>query len=404
MRLFFLIIAAAIVAVCCSPSERQGKAAATLHYWHFWSEPAQKAVLQKQIAAFEAQRPDINIELTDLNWSDGKSKLQLAFNSGRAPDVVQLGFEWTPEFAEAGVLQALPDSLLASRSNILPAALKALSLHSTLYALPWTVNTRALLLRGAHDTVRSWDDLKTAVEAAHRPEVSYGFGVNASEPHNVLKKALPFMWSAGSAIFTATPLAQSFDQAAVRGLTYYRSLAQSGIPERSRRLDELFLQGTVGAWITGAWILDMVENHQRSSSFSVLPQIPTASPRDTGWSILGGDCLAVSGSSRFTTEAMDFISFLTDYRQARSFCLAVSDAGIPADTNALSDEAFRQTAGQRGFLEQLRYARTLPWSPVFLEAESILEEAIGKAVYGELTAADALNQARARISELEQKQ
>ncbi|MBI3259448.1 MAG: extracellular solute-binding protein, partial [Ignavibacteriae bacterium] len=118
----------------------------TIKFWHFWSEPRQKAVLQEQIAEFERLNPTIHVEMTDLQWSDGKTKLMLGFNAHTAPDVVHLGFEWMPEFISSGVLSPLSDSLVHDTAEYFPPALQSLVDHQKLYALPWTMNTRAMLI------------------------------------------------------------------------------------------------------------------------------------------------------------------------------------------------------------------------------------------------------------------
>src|SRR2546425_10345708 len=73
--------------------ERNGKSTgekSTLSFWHFWSEPAQKQALLGQIRQFENEHPDIHVELSELSWNDGKTKLLAAFNSNTAPDVLEL--------------------------------------------------------------------------------------------------------------------------------------------------------------------------------------------------------------------------------------------------------------------------------------------------------------------------
>ena len=48
---------------------------------------------------------DIEIEMTELTWNNGHEKIVTGFASGRAPDVLELGSDWVPEFAKNGVLR-----------------------------------------------------------------------------------------------------------------------------------------------------------------------------------------------------------------------------------------------------------------------------------------------------------
>ena len=72
----------------------------SITFWHFWSEPQQRQVLDSLLEEFERLHPTIDVVPSELAWSDGMSKLQLAFNSGTAPDVVHTGLDWFAVFAE----------------------------------------------------------------------------------------------------------------------------------------------------------------------------------------------------------------------------------------------------------------------------------------------------------------
>ena len=378
----------------------------TLTLAHFWSEPAQKAALQALITEFEAAEPTVDVDLIDLNWSDGKTKMQLSFNSGTPPDIVHVGLEWTPEFSAAGVLHPLPDSFGSILPSILPQALGALTTDGQVYALPWFVNTRSMLVNVPEGSnlpeIRTWQDLDALMSAAERAGM-IAFGVNAAEPHNVLKKSLPIIWSAGSDLFSRTPLHASFDDAAVVGLERYCAMAARGRIEASRTLDDMFVDGRLSVWITGAWIQAMLQRDLTADQVLTLPSIPTRNSQDSlrGWSILGGDALAVTQKSPNSDAAWRLVNFLTSYTSCKTFVESVPDAGLPARSAALTDPLWQVNPVQRGFVEQIGNARPLPWSPVFVEAETILENAIMEAVYGRMTAAEALESARVKIMDLE---
>lgn len=406
-----IALALIIVLICgCggrSESTADGATAGTtLTMAHFWSEPAQKAALESLIAQFEAAEPTVQVELIDLNWGDGKTKMQLSFNSGTPPDIVHIGLEWTPEFAGANVLQPLPKNFNSVLPTILPQALEALTTEGQIYALPWFVNTRSMLVNVpeglSKSEVSTWQDLDAVMAAAER-EGMIPFGVNAAEPHNVLKKSLPIIWSAGSELFSSRPLHLSFDEAAVTGLERYCSMAARGRIEASRTLDDLFVDGRLSVWITGAWIESMLKRDLTSEQVLTLASMPTRSANDSlrGWSILGGDALAVTQKSSNQDAAWRLVNFLTSYESSKAYIKSVPDAGIPARQAALSDPDLQDNPLKRGFVQQIGNSRPLPWSPVFVEAQTILENAIMEAVYGRMTAAEALESARVQIKELE---
>lgn len=402
------IIFYVVLTTGCNNSNSDNRQIITL--WHFWSEPQQKATLQVQISEFEKLYPNLKVELTELQWSDGKTKLMLGFNAQSAPDVVQLGFEWMPEFINSNVLSSLSDSLTKDSANYFSPSLQSLISKHKLYALPWTINTRAMLLfkqTSSNNAIEgkpynwklTWDDLR---ELKNRNQLPYFWGINSSEPHNVLKKALPIIWSAGSKLFTSTPLSDSFDSSSVSGLEFYLELSKGGIQQQSRILDDMFLQNKIEAWISGQWILDKAKQHYKESSFRVLSQIPTKSESTIGYSILGGDCLAVSRQSKHRKSAELLIQFLTNFKQSSKFCDKISDAGFPASKDIFNATYCNNFDFNRwAFLKQIQNSRPLPSSPIFLDAERILEEEIMNAVYLKKSAKDALQSARMRIKSLE---
>ncbi len=411
------LVAAAWVACTissCKPQDTTGRTTITL--WHFWSEPRQKQALTALINQFEKIHPTIHVELTDLQWSDGKTKLMLGFNAHTAPDVVHLGFEWMPEFIASGALSPLSDSLAHDTSRYFSPALQSLISQRHIYALPWTMNTRAMVISlkmipnidsfSVHGKLPykkySWDMLR----AMKKQNGKAGFwGINSAEPHNVLKKTLPVIWSAGSNLFTKNPLGSTFDSAAVAGLEFYLEMCDGGVQEQSRTLDDKLLQGKIGAWITGQWLLDKAHEIHEDTAFVVVDQIPTSQLLQIGYSILGGDCLARTSQSTHSREAELLMQFLTSYPQSSAFCQTVSDAGFPADKEVFSSQSLSKlNSHKRSFLDQISNSRPLPASPHFLDAERILEEEIMNAVYRKKSAREALEAARRRIAEVDNTQ
>lgn len=367
----------------------------TVTLWHFWSEPAQKQALTERIRAFEQANPDVSVQMVELQWSDGKAKLQLAFSADTPPDVVHLGFEWLQEYARAGVLAPLGDSMLH-----FPPADAALRYNEKLYGSAWTINTRAFLVQNhivSNDSLQSWEDFSARVRLSYH---SNRFGVNSAEPHNVLKKALPVIWSSGSKLFQSIPLSDSFDSTAVMGLQRYVEMSKGGMIEQSRRLDEKFLAGDIGAWMTGQWIISSARGVHADTNFTVLGRVPGSS----GASILGGDALAIAARSPHRLAAERLVRFLTDYEQSRALCVAIPDAGFPANTRSFDDTTFTTDRLKRGFLQQVRTSIVLPPTPIFLDAEAVLEDEIMQSVYGAKSPAQAVYSARQRIKDLESKQ
>lgn len=396
--------------VACSSPERQ----TTVRVWHFWSEPLQRTAFHALVDDYERANPGVTIELTELGWSDGKAKLQSAFATGTAPDIVHLGLEWVQEFASAGVLSPLDTTLVVT----VPAQLRSsVSRESAVFAVPWVMNTRALFVRNdvlekllgasAADGKLYVPDVQSLRIACGQVAPDARIGVQSYEPHNVVKKVLPFLWSSGSSIFLRLPFSASVDTLAVAGLEEYCAWARAGIMESSRALDARLGRRELGVWISGMWNLSDTEI---TRTYSVMPSFPSLAhgsvPKGSGSSVLSADCFAVNTRSTVKDAAQSLLRFLCSQPVSLRFCAAVPDAGFPC---VRVDRSVADAPGKAVFsrpLAEAFYAQTLlsvvlPASPIFLQAEEILEQEVTEAAYGRKSPVRALADARVRLQLVE---
>jgi hypothetical protein len=322
----YLCIVLLALASGCQGETSRGRT--TLTMWHFWSEPSQRAALDSLIRDFERHHPDIDVQCTELQWGDGKAKLQLAFNAGTSPDVVHLGLDWFAEFDAGGVFAELPDSLGTDGR-----------------AARWVVNARAL--------VENVDVADSTV------------GLCANDAHNVLKRDLPWIWQAGSELYVRTPIAAGLDASLVDALwALSGTIVPRAVIDQSRRLDERLLNAELRMVYTGPWIVDMARRRS-ITSLRITPSV----------SILNADVLAVSARSTQASAAHRLIAYLRAYPQARRLCMSVSDAGFPADLDAASrDSAFTVDPLRHGFLRTAMRSRVLPHTPTLLSVEPVVED------------------------------
>ncbi|MBU3698585.1 MAG: extracellular solute-binding protein [Candidatus Kapabacteria bacterium] len=321
-----LLLMSMALAGCADSNDHQ-----VVRFWHFWSEPRQRAVVDSLVAEFERRNPAIDVETTVLSWADGKSKLQLAFNAGTQPDVVHLGGDWFAEFDSADLFEPTSEEHGMDNGS---------------RALRWLVNARALV----YDTRRS-----TGLPIG---------GLCVSDPHNVIKRVLPLLWLNGSRLYQRLPISDDLSDSLAGSIWNVVTSSQAAIRDRSRQLDEQLLRGQVGSVLTGAWIVDLARQ-QNNSSLRVHPLA----------SILNLDLLAISKSSTSKSAARDLVSFLCQYDNARAFCLSVSDAGFPADLGTASqDSVFLRDSLQRGFLQTALISVPLVHSSKLLRIEPIVED------------------------------
>lgn len=331
MLRILLLCCVSFIALSCTKNDASVE---TVRFWHFWSEPAQRNALELIVHDFEKLHPGVHVELTALQWSDGKSKLHLAFNAETQPDVLHLGLDWLAEFAEAGVLDTFSSGV---KSEI----------HFGPYATTWMVNARALV---------QWTG----------PPAKYKWGLCATDPHNVIKRTLPLLWAWGAPRFyTRMPLEADMDETLVLALDTLRMVAHDhALILPSRDLDQSFLRGEVHNMYTGNWIIGMAAK-RGVTTYTVVPTV----------SILNGDVLCTTTKSTNKELGRQLAVYLASMGAAERFSNTVVDAGTPAVwINMYIDDLHDEI--KAGFWNTLMMSVPVASSAKLLDAEPIIEDMI----------------------------
>ncbi len=381
-----LSIFSLLLLVSCSSGENKQ----IIRFAHFWTEPNQQAVLDSLIAVFEQKNPTISIEQIPMQWSEGRTKLLLAHSSSEKPDITHLGLEWAQEFISANVFL-----LLSNVDSTIPD-----QFHQHIkgedgknYVMPWTMNTRALIL--THELSTSSDAISWEEIIGSRIEGSI-MGLNSTEKHNVTKRTLPILWSRGSTVLSRLPFSSTCDSLLVEGLRLLGQLKNKGLIEQSRMLDQYLIQGKIRATISGQWLIPQL----RDIPHKTMSRMPGIS----GSSILSGDCLGISKETSYPQEAMRFIEFLTEFTQSKAFCSLLPDAGVPANILSFEERSFMIDPDRKAFLEQCKISKTLPSPPYFQDAEEIFEQYVMMYLYGKMNEQDCVNSMKQAFLALEQGQ
>lgn len=399
----FLVL---LLATSCGDPEPSDGSGATIRFWHFWSEPGQRAALESIVHDFEKQT-GITVELTELSWNDGKAKLQAAFNSGSAPDVLELGSDWVAQFSSAGVLMQLPmDS--AAIGRFVPYTLEPGMWDQMVYAYPWTVDTRVMYVNrdlldkaGWKGPVTTMDQLLEASEMV-LGNGAYGYGANGADGHRLYKKILPFMWTYGlqgpraggnwqGAVVSPDGHAVLNSDANRRAFEMYAALSRTGYIETQRQLDAAFLQGKIAFWNSGSWLLPRIAD---ATNLRVEAILMPGIDGEPGVSFAGGEYLAVSKSTTNTQRAREFVQFLTSAERALAFCESIPEAGFPADKATYQAASLVKDPMKAVFAQQLEHARMTPVHPRWLDLEAIVEDAVVRVLLGDESVEDALTNAQ----------
>ncbi len=399
-----VIILAVFFVSACSETDKQPEKSERkeISFWHFWSEPYQREAISKLIAKFEAQS-GYKVNVTELSWNDGKTKLMAAFNSNTAPDVLELGSDWVAQFSSSGVLKDL--DTLADFTKFIDFTLAPCKWNDKMYALPWITDTRVmfynkdLMERAGIDTLAPKDiqELMFAAEKVNNLNSEiYGFGANGADQHRLYKKIIPFMWSHGGDIIDEAGNLVLNSKENIAAFYDYVTLAGYGVQETQKQLDAMFAQGKVGFWFSGAWLLNKIQSENPTMRFGValMPSMVASAGTETspGISFAGGEYIAVNAKSQHKA-AVEFAKFITDGINAIEFCKMIPEAGFPCDKNYFNDEFYQTQPLRAVFAAQLKYAKMTPVHPKWLKMEAIIENALEQVLYAKQSPELALQEA-----------
>lgn len=387
---------AAAAAVLIGGCGRNDSPSGSVAFWQFWTSPEVRPVVVAMTDSFVATYK-IPVQLGDLTWADGHEKIAIALAGGSGPDVLELGSDWVAEFAAGGRLLDLTPHLGGLRDSLLmwePAELRGGT-----YGVPWMLGTRVLFCNrtlltqagySADFEPRTWAELLNAAEKVNAlGDGTFGFGSNAAERHRLYKKFLPFFWSAGGEVFDQTLTKTMFASPAGReSLEYYLKLSATGLIELQTRLDEYFAAGKVGFVISGEWLIRRLTNGALSFDYFVCT-MPAIDSSGVGYSFSGGEYLAINHDSKRADVAMAFIRHLVQPANDRRFATATgSFTPVNRFSSAGADSPLTRTA--EVFRRQLQNSRSTPVHPRWVAIEEILERGLEQAIYGKLSAAEAL--------------
>ena len=380
----------------------------TIRFSHFWTEPGQRAVLDSVLTDFHKENPDIYVEVMDLSWADGKTKLMINFNARTAPDVLELGSDWIAQFSSSNVLEDLTtvSSLKLRFANAPEYANEPGMWKNHYYAVPWFVDTRVLfinddLLVQATDSIYldtnpfvSWDGVYRLGERVEKKGIGKGIGVNGSDVHRLYKKILPQIWSNGGDIVDINGNPTFSRKENIEALAFYVKQLDAGILETQKNLDDLFKRGKLAILYSGSWLftpLAKADFHWFCAPFPGNNGHP-------GVSFAGGEYLAVNGSSEMKLQAEKLVEFITrpdnELRLSKAFNI------FPADKQLQQDSFYLNRNQGKVFIEQLAHARMTPVHPKWLEIEAILEDETAQALYKKKTPEEAMKSCDKRVAEL----
>ena len=360
----------------------------------FWAFGREGEVVRQQIARFELENPDLQVELQQIPWSAAHEKLLTAFVGRSTPDVAQLGNTWIAEFAALKALEPL-DSWIESSSTLRAADYfegiwQTNVLDGATLGIPWYVDTRVLFYRrdilasaGFDRMPSTWADWRAAMQAIKGVVGASRFAIlvpsNEWPPPVILglqAKSSLLAEDGGSGRFAAPEFRAA--------LAFYLELFRDGLAPPLRNNDvanlyQEFARGYFSMYITGPWNLGEFRNRMPEELKDSWATAPLPGPDGPGLSLAGGSSLVLFRNSERKTAAWRLIEFLSrSEAQVEFYQLS---GNLPAKIEAWQDPILAQDEKLAAFADQLKRVVPTPMIPEWELITTRIQERVESLVY-----------------------
>ncbi len=379
--------------------------------------------LKQAARDYEAQTgTHINIaEFPYINLFE-KELIDLKARTG-AYDVIMLDDPWFPRFATEQFLTELTP-LLQRRGQSGPDTdfvntSVALCRHpyqtGPLYALPYVGNSQLFFYRkdlfekhSLRDPA-TWLDVLAAAKTIQEKENAgpkvYGYVMRAAQGNAAVADFMPIFWAFGGEMFDASGKPTVNSPEGIAALEFMLELGKYSPPGyASFNADEVgahLLQGTAAMSINWpAWISSFGDPTKSKvigkMEFTTLP-----GAQKPGQAEIGNWLIAIPRDSQNTEAAMDFLLWATSAEQMKRS----AERGNPPTRKSLFRDAelVAKNPAYQAQLRSLESSRPRPRTPYWNEIENAFGIFLSKANSGELSPAEAMNQANAEIEKILQR-
>lgn len=375
-------------------------------YWHTMSD-AETEALGTVIEQFEAEHPGISIEPTRYAYSDFKSALLTSMAGGQAPDTARLDIIWVPEFAELGALTQL-DAVMSDfeeiASTTFEGPLATTSWDGGYFGLPQDTNTQVLLwhpdrfeaagIDSPPETLSEFADVACQLTDG---EQQYGFALGGT----YFWAPAPIFYAMGGQVVDAGITTADGYVNGAASLAAFEMLVD--LYDRDC-LSPNLLGGGIGTAqghgtgqyamiIDGPWMVDIyaADFPDFEVNFALVP----TGPDGTTSSVVGGQDVVVFASTDVQDAALEWVRYLlSDEAQ-----LTMAEAGvIPVRSHLIGHE--RLPGYFDVFLRQLETAQARVPHPDWSEMDNAINNAFQRALRGDQSVQEALDQAALEIDAL----
>jgi len=338
--------------------------------------------IREALIEFEAQTR-IRVNLRVIPWDDAWAELVKVAIYGDGPDISEVGSTWMPDLVGMNGLRPLTSAdvqRLGDPADFFPASWQSASLGdpSTVWAVPWLVDTRILYYRrdlleaagiDAREAFRTPKALAQTLARLRAAGNAIPWVVPTQATRMTLHNSASFVWGAGGDFVSADGQRILLDQPQARsGFREYFGLARF-LAGEARHLtdvqsDACFWEKGAAVTLSGPWMWRASAGLRDKVSQTLPPGIP----------FVGGSHLVIWKHTRRSAEALELARFLNGVEFQRMY--TVRAGLLPAGPGALSGPDSEATTFYRHMVPTLVKGRSFPSIPLWGLIETRVSEAL----------------------------
>lgn len=356
----------------------------------FWDNQQTESGLsqfqQEAVKRFEAENPNIKVEVTTIPYPEYQQRLLTAVQAGNGPDVSTVDQIWNAAFAEAGAIAKLDDAGFKADA-FFPGAWESVNYKGNVWGVPFNVDVwffafvnKALFSAAGVDpaSAMTWEGLKAAApKLTDASKGQYAIGLTGSKSEYPVVMTNSFIYSNGGSVLDANGKCALTSPEAVAALEYYKEMTQytpAGILNAANeQMRELFLNGTLAIELWPA--LEQPTLEASKIDWDLLAGFAPEGKKAVG--TFGGWNLVVYEASPNKEAALKFVEFMT----REDVNGAVVDL-IPANVKAADKFVRESRRNPDVVLEHLNNAKPRPLSPNYLRVPEIQQDMVQKILSG----------------------
>jgi ABC-type glycerol-3-phosphate transport system substrate-binding protein len=372
----------------------------------FFSWLGNEPTMKKLAADFHKQHPNITIKFENVPAEQAAQVLTTRIAGNNAPDVAYVNASDTADYASRGAAVDLSDYI--SRSDVVKPddyvdAFKTfVTYDDKFYGLPVDGETTGLFYRtdlfkqaGIDSPPKTWDEFEADAAKLTDPDKGqYGFEMFASESAYYW---YPWLYQAGGDLLTedGKDIAFTSDEAK-KAADFYVGLTKYAPPDylNSNSWDGrvAFAQGQTAMYVAGAWFAGTLSDEfpDQDGKWATAP-LPEG---DAGCkTTIAGDAIMMLDQTKNADASWLWMQYLSEPDNIAKLTYKTEGTLLPPLKSQLeSEEIVKEKPVLKGFIDlmQCGVASTVS-NPKFPRVETILNDELGKAMYGDQTAEEALD-------------